>query len=180
MGGRFSTYMRFVGNNDGGNNSLRSTTVLDAVLVFATIFTTNLSVLTNMWPKPSVVQALGTERGQNETPSVAERPLPEAGKEVRSGHEALGEQTCPKLPLTSSSNGFGVPATPPPTIPLPQLPQRSVVPSESARPPQPQPRQQSLTSWPSNSTIQGPWDGRSAYSAYSERPLLPDYSLYIN
>jgi hypothetical protein len=162
MGGRFSTYIRFVGRDDGDNSSLRSTIVLNAILVFATIFTTNLSVLTNMWRKPSVVQTLGTERGQNETPGVAGRPLPEAGEEVRSGHEELGEQTCPKLPLTSSSDCFGAP-----TIPLPQLPQRSAVPLESVRPPQPQPRQQPLTSWPSSSTIQGPWDGRSAYSVHS-------------
>lgn len=96
MGGRLFTYMRFAGNDDGGSNSLRSTIVLDAVLVLATILTTNLSVVTNMQRNPGVVQALGTGRGQNEMPSVTERPLPEAGEEDLSGQRGIGRANMSK------------------------------------------------------------------------------------
>lgn len=168
-GGRFSVYARFVGNDDGGSNNLRSTIVLNGILILATIFTTNLPVVTNMLRKP---KELDTECGQNEMPSVARRTSPEPGEEVPTGNEELGEPNPPESPLTLS-HGFGPPETPPPKMALPRLPRGSVVPMKPAwlrQPPLPPPlsrsKQLPLTSWPSRSTLQEPWDGGSTHSAH--------------
>lgn len=174
-GGRFSAYARLMGNDDGGGKNLRSTIVLNGILILATIFTTNLPVVTNMLRKPN---ELDTECGQNEMPSVVRRTLPEPGKEVSSGHEDLGEREPPGLPLTLS-HGFGPPKTPPPKMALPRLPQRSPMePTWLRQPPSPPPsprsRQSPLKTWPSRSTLQEPWDGRSTHSAHcAVVPPLP-------
>lgn len=150
MGGRFSAYARFVGNEDGDGNNLRSTIVLNGILILATIITTNLPVVTTMLRKPN---ELDTECGQNEMPSVVRRTLPDPGEEVPSGHEELGEQKPPELPLTLSHE-FGPPKTPPPKKALPRLPQESVMePMWLQQPPLPLP-----------SPLQEHWDGRSTHS----------------
>jgi hypothetical protein len=134
IGGRFSAYARFVGNEDGDGNNLRSTIVLNGILILATIITTNLPVVTTMLRKPN---ELDTECGQNEMPSVVRRTLPDPGEEVPSGHEE-----------------FGPPKTPPPKKALPRLPQESVMePMRLQQPPLPLP-----------SPLQEHWDGRSTHS----------------
>jgi hypothetical protein len=169
MGGRFSAYARFVGNEDGDGNNLRSTIVLNGILILATIVTTNLPVVTTMLRKPK--QRCG-------------RTLPEPGEEVPSGHEELGEQKPPELPLRSS-HGFGPPKTPPPKMALPRLPRGSVVPMEPtwlrqspSPPPLPRSRQPPLTPWASVSTLQEPWDGRSTRSAHGAAVPPPVWSSF--
>lgn len=198
MGGRFSTYMQLSGNDDGSGNSLRSTIVLNAILVLLTVVTTNLAVVINMRRKRSdAQQTLGTERGKTETPSVTEQTSPKVDEELCLGHEELGERARSNLPLTLSSDGSGTPRTPPPTIALPELPRRSVVSVGPIRPVRPsqlplsppqspllpppqspsrQLRQHSLRSWPSQSTIAGPWDSRSTHSAHNLVAPLPLWS----
>ena len=180
MGVRYFTRVRLVKNGEGGSDSVWSMIVSDAILVLLTIVTTNLPVVTNMRRKPGVGRTLGTERGQNETSTIAERPLPKAGEEVSSRHEVLGEQTCPDLPSLSSPDDSGASTMPSQTMSLSQLPQKPVLPTQSARAPQParpsqpaQPtsppprsRQHSLKSSSSRSTVMGTWDGHSAHSVY--------------
>lgn len=165
MGGRFSAYAGFMGNDDRGK--LGSTIVLDGILILATIFTTNLPIVTNLLRKP---KELDTKCGQNEMPSAVKRTLPEPVEDVSSGHGDLGEREPPESPLTSS-HGFGPPKTPPPKMALPRLPER--LPREPrclrqrpSPPPSPRSRQSSLKTTPSKSTLQGPWDGRSIHSAH--------------
>jgi hypothetical protein len=157
MGGRFSAYARFVGNEDGDGNNLRSTIVLNGILILTTIVTTNLLVVTTMLREPK---------------ELFGRTLPEPGEEVPSGHEELGEQKPPELPLRSS-HGFGPPKTPPPKMALPRLPPGSVVPMKSTwlsqpppPPPSPRSRQSLLTTRESRSTLQEHWDGHITHSTH--------------
>ena len=167
MGGRFSAYAGFMDNDDRGSNNLGSTIMLNGILILATIFTTNLPIVTNMLRKPN---ELDTECGQNGMPSAVQRTLPERVDEVSSGHEDLGEREPPELPLTSS-HGFGAPKLSPPKMVLPWLPGRlprepTCLRQRPPPPPSPRSRQSSLRTMPSRSTLQESWDGRSIHSAH--------------
>lgn len=138
MGGRFVTYKRVVGNEGGGSDDLRSTIVLNAILVLAGIFTTNLPQLINMplmtkMRRCSIVQGLGTKDGQNEVSSVVERSVTDTDKVMMLGKEGLGPEKGVRL---TSLPGYGLPKRPPPTRPSslgrPPAP-GSVVPEASTR-----------------------------------------------
>jgi hypothetical protein len=180
MGGRLFVYIQFASNDDEDNDSLRSTIIWTAVLVSVNIVTANLPIVINMRRKPSDVrQTLGTERGQSETPIATEQTPPKSDEEFCTGHEEPGERTRSSLSLSKAS---GPAATPGQTMPLPPLRQMSLVrpaqPSQLPPPPPPpqsplpqppspsrQSRHHSLKSQRSVSTVAGPWDGRSTYSA---------------
>jgi hypothetical protein len=116
VGGRFVTYKRDMGNDGGGSDDLRSTIVLNAILILAGIFTTNLPQLTNMplmtkMRRSSTVQGPGTKDGQNEVSSAVERSVTSTDEVMMLGEEGLG--LGKPLALTSPP-GYGLPKRPPP------------------------------------------------------------------
>jgi hypothetical protein len=188
VGGRFSTYMRFMGNEDGGSDGLGSTIALNASLLVAAIFATNFLLMINM-RRSSSVQEPGTQRWQNEASSAVPGSVAATDEEIFLGEEGLGP--AKSLPLTSPA-GYGLPKAPapvrtssrgplptpgsvvpePPTRPLLAQAQNSLPPPSPSRP-----RPQPLTSWSSRSTLQERWDGGSANSVHGMVPPPHAWSI---
>jgi hypothetical protein len=196
VGGRFSTYVRFMSNEDGGSDGLASTIALNASLLVAAIFATNFPLMINM-RRSSSVQELGTQRGQNEASSAVKRYVAATDEVMFLVEEGLGP--AKSLPLTSPAE-YGLPKAPAPVRassrrPLPTP--GSVVPEPPTRPllarhqnslpppslpgPQPPPqhpsRQRSLSSWSSRSTLQECRHGGSANSVHGMAPPPQAWSI---